>query len=179
MDLRLATLKTVSFYFMHNVSTLNQCRKLSCGTVVCKHFAIYQSYPNYRLYLIQVQLDVHYILYFFLSSTRFGCYLHPSSGAQLQPTAIGFVSVENRGFSIKWCGGLFCMDLCVLVFQNLVWYLCAGVCVCVCVCHWICFDIAWSWCVVSGQIVLCYICVLTVWYVIALEQVLVWDCFTL
>jgi hypothetical protein len=33
---------------------------------------------------IQVQLDVHYILYFFLvSSTCFGCYLHPSSGAQL------------------------------------------------------------------------------------------------
>jgi hypothetical protein len=34
----------------------------------------------------------------------FGCYLHPSSGAQLQRIAIGFVSVENRGFSIKWCG---------------------------------------------------------------------------
>jgi hypothetical protein len=39
-------------------------------------------------------LDVHYILYFFLdnfSSTCFGCYLNPSSGAQLQRTAIGFV----------------------------------------------------------------------------------------
>jgi hypothetical protein len=47
------------------------------------------------------------------SSTCFGCYLLPSSGAQLQRTAIGFVSVENRGFSIKWCGGLFCVDLCV------------------------------------------------------------------
>jgi hypothetical protein len=44
--------------------------------------------------LIQVQLDVKYILYFFLdnvSSTCFGCYSHPSSGAQLQRTAIGFV----------------------------------------------------------------------------------------
>jgi hypothetical protein len=44
--------------------------------------------------LIQVQLYVHYILYFFLdniSYTRFGCYLQPSSGAQLQCTAIGFV----------------------------------------------------------------------------------------
>jgi hypothetical protein len=30
MDLGLATLKTVSFYLLHNVSTLNQCRKLSC-----------------------------------------------------------------------------------------------------------------------------------------------------
>jgi hypothetical protein len=38
MDLRLATPKAVSFYLLHNVSTLNQCRKLSCVTVVCKHF---------------------------------------------------------------------------------------------------------------------------------------------
>jgi hypothetical protein len=41
MDLRLAMLKTVSFYLLHNVSTLNQRRKLSCGTLVCKHFASY------------------------------------------------------------------------------------------------------------------------------------------
>jgi hypothetical protein len=27
MDLRLATPKAVSFYLLHNVSTLNQCRK--------------------------------------------------------------------------------------------------------------------------------------------------------
>jgi hypothetical protein len=46
MDLRLATLKAFSFYLLHNVSTLNQCRKFSCGTVVCKHFASYQDYPN-------------------------------------------------------------------------------------------------------------------------------------
>jgi hypothetical protein len=39
------------------------------------------------------QLDVHYIICFFLdvSFTCFGCYLHSSSGAQLQRTAIGFV----------------------------------------------------------------------------------------
>jgi hypothetical protein len=48
MDLRLATLKAVSFYLLHNVSTLNQCRKLSIVTVVCKHLASYQGYPNYR-----------------------------------------------------------------------------------------------------------------------------------
>jgi hypothetical protein len=48
MDLRLETLKAVSFYLLHNVSTLNQCRKLSRGTFVCKHFASYQGYPNYR-----------------------------------------------------------------------------------------------------------------------------------
>jgi DNA-directed RNA polymerase subunit N (RpoN/RPB10) len=48
MDLRLATLKAVSFYLLHNVSSLNQCRKLSCVTVVCKHFASYQGFPNYR-----------------------------------------------------------------------------------------------------------------------------------
>jgi hypothetical protein len=46
MDLRLATLKAVCFYLLHNVSTLNQCIKLSCGTFVCKHFAYYQGYPN-------------------------------------------------------------------------------------------------------------------------------------
>jgi hypothetical protein len=48
MDVRLATLEAVSFYLLHNVSTLNQCRKLSCGTVVYKHFASYQGYPIYR-----------------------------------------------------------------------------------------------------------------------------------
>jgi hypothetical protein len=53
MDLRLATLKSVSIYFLHNVSTLNQCTKLSCGTVVCKQFASYQGYPNYRWDLIR------------------------------------------------------------------------------------------------------------------------------
>jgi hypothetical protein len=48
IDLRLATLKAVSFYLLHNVSTLNQCRKLTCVTVVYKLFASYQGYPNYR-----------------------------------------------------------------------------------------------------------------------------------
>jgi hypothetical protein len=52
MDPRLATLKAVSFYLLHNVSTLNQCRKFSCVTVVCKHFAGYQDFPNYRWDLI-------------------------------------------------------------------------------------------------------------------------------
>jgi hypothetical protein len=53
MDLRLATLKAVSFYLLQNVSTLNQCRKFSCVTVVCKHFASYQEYPNYKWDLIR------------------------------------------------------------------------------------------------------------------------------
>jgi hypothetical protein len=52
MDLRLATLKAVSLYLLHNVSTLNQFRKLSCVIVVCKHFASYQGYSNYRWDLI-------------------------------------------------------------------------------------------------------------------------------
>jgi hypothetical protein len=52
MDLCLATLKAVSFYLLHNVSTLNQRRKLSYVTVVCKHFDSYQSYHNYRWDLI-------------------------------------------------------------------------------------------------------------------------------
>jgi hypothetical protein len=53
MDLRLAMLKDVSYYLLHYVSTLNQCGKFSCGTVVCKHFASYQGYPNYRWDLIR------------------------------------------------------------------------------------------------------------------------------
>jgi hypothetical protein len=53
MDLLLETLKDVSFYFLHNVSKLNQCRKLSCVTVVFKNFASYQDYPNYRWDLIR------------------------------------------------------------------------------------------------------------------------------
>ena len=31
--------ETVSFYLLHNVSTLNQWREVSCVTFVCKHFA--------------------------------------------------------------------------------------------------------------------------------------------
>ena len=46
MDLRLATLKAVSFYLLHNISTLNRCKVLFGVTVVCKHFASYQGYPN-------------------------------------------------------------------------------------------------------------------------------------
>jgi hypothetical protein len=50
----LATLKAIFFYLLHNVSTPNQCRKFSCDTVVCKHFATYQDYPNYRWDLIRL-----------------------------------------------------------------------------------------------------------------------------
>ena len=31
--------ETVSFYLLHNVSAMNQCREVSCVTFVCKHFA--------------------------------------------------------------------------------------------------------------------------------------------
>jgi hypothetical protein len=53
MDLRLAKLKAASFYLLQNVSTLNQYRNLSFGTVVCNHFASYQGYPNYSWQLIR------------------------------------------------------------------------------------------------------------------------------
>jgi hypothetical protein len=60
--------------------------------------------PNLQLFLmfvvpyilvtcfILIQLDVQYSfsLEKFISSTCFGCHMHPSSGAQLQCTAIGF-----------------------------------------------------------------------------------------
>jgi hypothetical protein len=54
--------------------------------------------------------------------------MHPSSGAQLQRTAIGCVSVENSGFSIKWCGGLFCMDVCARFSKPRVIFMCWCVC---------------------------------------------------
>jgi hypothetical protein len=41
------------FYLLHNVSTLNQCRRFSFVTVVCKHFASCQDYPNYKWDLIR------------------------------------------------------------------------------------------------------------------------------
>jgi hypothetical protein len=53
MDLRLGTLKAVSFYLLHNVSTLNKYRKFSSVTIVCKHFTSYQNYPNYKWDLIR------------------------------------------------------------------------------------------------------------------------------
>jgi hypothetical protein len=53
MDLRLATLKAVALYLQHNVSILYQCRKFSCVTVMFKHFASYQGYPNYKWDLIR------------------------------------------------------------------------------------------------------------------------------
>jgi hypothetical protein len=53
MDILLATLKAVSIYLLHNVSTLTQCRKLSCGIVMFQHFASYQGYPNYRWDLLR------------------------------------------------------------------------------------------------------------------------------
>jgi hypothetical protein len=59
MDLRLATLKAVSFYLLHNVSTLNQRRKFSCVTVVCKHFASYQDYPNYKSLQILITFSLN------------------------------------------------------------------------------------------------------------------------
>jgi hypothetical protein len=53
MDLQLATLKAASFYLLQIISTLNQCRNVSCVTIVCKHFASYQDNPNYKWDLIQ------------------------------------------------------------------------------------------------------------------------------
>jgi hypothetical protein len=48
IDLRLATPKAIALYLLYNDSTLNKCRKFSCVTVVCKHFASFKDYPNYK-----------------------------------------------------------------------------------------------------------------------------------
>jgi hypothetical protein len=88
---------------LHSLTFYTAVILLLCGQR--KYFlAVCGSVQLGNICLIQVQLDVHYILYFFLdnvSSKCFGCYLHPSSGAQLQRTAIGFVSVENRAHVVK------------------------------------------------------------------------------
>ena len=42
--------ETVSFYLLHNVSTLNQCREVSCVTFVCKHFAREPKHFYYFLF---------------------------------------------------------------------------------------------------------------------------------
>jgi hypothetical protein len=41
------------FLFSAHASTMNQYRKVSCVTVVCKHFASYQGYLNYKWDLIR------------------------------------------------------------------------------------------------------------------------------
>jgi hypothetical protein len=41
------------FLFAAYCFKLNQCINLSCLTVVCKHFASYQCYSNYRWDLIR------------------------------------------------------------------------------------------------------------------------------
>jgi hypothetical protein len=105
----------------------------------------------------------NYIPYFFLynvSSRCFGCYLHPSSGAQLQHTAIGFVSVENRGF---WYQVLWMIILYGFVCTRFSEFRVIFTCWCVCVCvirsvlvlrgHDVWFFRRW---------ILCYICVLAV-----------------
>jgi hypothetical protein len=66
MDLRLATLKAISFYLLHNVSTLNQSRKFSCGRVMCKHFASYQGYPNYKWDLTLSLLMSYIYIYIYI-----------------------------------------------------------------------------------------------------------------
>jgi hypothetical protein len=51
----------------------------------------------YSYVQFKVQLDVlFYVFLFILSSTCFGCYLHPSSGAQLQHRAIVVCAVLAR-----------------------------------------------------------------------------------
>jgi hypothetical protein len=51
---------------------------------------------------------------FYLSSTCFGCYLHPSSEAQLQCTAIGFY-LWKAEVLVSSGVEVYFMDLCVFV----------------------------------------------------------------
>jgi hypothetical protein len=53
MDLRLATLKAVPLYLLHNVSTLNQCRNFFPVSQLCVSTLLATKVnPNYRWDLI-------------------------------------------------------------------------------------------------------------------------------
>jgi hypothetical protein len=41
------------FLFAAQCFNIESMQKVSCVTVVCKHFASYQDYPNYKWELIQ------------------------------------------------------------------------------------------------------------------------------
>jgi hypothetical protein len=60
---------------------------------ICEESDVYGSVHLGNMYVqLKVQLDVSFcvfFIFFILSSTCFGCYLHPSSGTQLQRTDIG------------------------------------------------------------------------------------------
>jgi hypothetical protein len=55
-----------------------------------------------------------------------------------------FLSVEDISFSTVSSGVEVYFMLIVLVFQNLMWYLCVGVC------PRVCFGVSWFWCVVQS-----------------------------
>jgi hypothetical protein len=79
---------------------------------------------------------MYYILYLFLDNVNskcFGCYLHPSSGVQLQRTAIAFVSGKQvsvlsgvevilYGFVCTRFSKCRVMFMCRCVFLDLFWY---------------------------------------------------------
>jgi hypothetical protein len=75
------------FLFAAQCSTLNQCRKLSRGTVACKHFASYQGYPNYR-WDLTLSLLMSYIYGAPCKARNFNVYIYG-------PT---FGNAENRIF---------------------------------------------------------------------------------
>jgi hypothetical protein len=60
-----------------------------------KLFDVHGSVHLGNIVQFKVQLDVLFYVFFILSCTCFGCYMHPSSGVQLQRTAIG-VCISGR-----------------------------------------------------------------------------------
>jgi hypothetical protein len=96
MNLRLSTLKAASFYLLHNVSTLTQCRKLSCDIFVCKHFASYQGYPNYRWDLI-LYTKVNVLSYLKCTATSRMLCTYISALNQMRKTQ--WLSTRNEEFA--------------------------------------------------------------------------------
>src|SRR5215510_2248471 len=92
----------ICWFFMHPLNAeLNPiCHFLAllggASIVVVSRLRVKDDTPVVRVSVyaqLNVQLDVFVYVFFILRSTCFGCYLHPSSGAQLQRTAIGVFMV--------------------------------------------------------------------------------------
>ena len=57
MDLCLAMLKAISFYLLHNFSTLNGCKVVSCVTVFCVN-----TLPASKVTLISYAISLESVL---------------------------------------------------------------------------------------------------------------------
>jgi hypothetical protein len=92
------------FLFAAQCFNIESMQKLSCGTVVCKHFASYQGYPNYRWDLIS------YVKVQPLNTVK---QQHPSTATSILTTKSTNRSLSAQRLSERTV--LFQLDIC---FRN-------------------------------------------------------------